>query len=81
MSETAICNQALSWLGAGRILSLDDGTELSDLCKDNYEPLRDAVLEEARWTFATKRYEFLPMAEEPAYGYSTQFLIPTEVLN
>lgn len=80
-SEVSICNQALSWLGADRIVGLGDGSTNSDLCGDNYIELRNAVLEEANWTFATRRYVLSPpLATVPKYGYSQKFQIPTEVL-
>lgn len=55
VSETSICNQALSWLGQTPIASLDDQSTVAVLCKQNYHLLRDAVLSERVWTFATVR--------------------------
>jgi hypothetical protein len=55
ISEVSICNQALSWLGHTPINSLQDNSTAAQLCRDNYEFLRDAVLEEHMWTFATVR--------------------------
>lgn len=52
MTDIDICNQALGWLGAKRITSFNDGSNESQLCSDNYVPLRDACLEERAWTFA-----------------------------
>jgi hypothetical protein len=54
-SEVSICNQALTWLGAEPITSLSDKSTTAELCKINYPLLRDAVLEERMWTFATVR--------------------------
>lgn len=54
-SEVSICNQALGWLGQTSISSLDDTSRTAQLCKQNYAPLRDAVLESRAWTFATYR--------------------------
>lgn len=79
-SEVAICNQSLTWLAANTIISLDDPTVEAGLCKANYALLRDAVLNERAWTFATKRFTLTPLSEEPEYGYSKQFLIPSNVL-
>lgn len=79
--SVSICNQALSWLGEDRILALDpDGSKKARLCYTNYAPLRDAVLEEAAWTFATRRYQLDPVQESPVYGYGNKFLIPSKVL-
>ena len=52
MTDIDICNQALGWLGAKRITAFTDPSNEAQLCSDNYEPLRDAVLEERAWTFA-----------------------------
>ena len=51
-SDVSICNQALSWLGQRPIISLNDPSTTAQLCKANYELLRDAVLESHSWTFA-----------------------------
>lgn len=55
VSEVSICNKALGWLGAKRISSLSENSVPAMLCRDNYEPIRDAVLESRMWTFATAR--------------------------
>lgn len=55
VSETSICNLALSWLGTPRIASLDAQTTPAMLCRDNYATCRDSVLEERNWTFAQVR--------------------------
>lgn len=55
ISEVSICNQALSWVGAGQINSLDDPGNKAEWCKNNYDFIRDAVLEERMWSFAIAR--------------------------
>jgi len=55
VSETSICNQALTWLAAKTITSLDDNSREAIWMKNNYPFIRDAVLEERMWTFATAR--------------------------
>ncbi len=79
-SEVAICNIALSWLGGDLIISLDDPSVEAKLCKANYAPLRDAVLEEREWTFAVKRLEYSQLVDSPLYGFDKAFQIPPEVL-
>jgi len=79
-SEVAICNQALGWLGGDLIISLNDDTVEAKLCKANYEPLRDTVLEEREWTFAVKRLELVELADSPLYGFDKAFQIPPEVI-
>ena len=79
-SVVSICNQAITWLGGNPIISLDDGTTEAILCKVNFAPLRDAVMEEGKWTFATKRFKLLPNPAPPIYGYTYRFEIPSTVL-
>lgn len=55
VSEVSICNQALTWLGQDPLSSLDDRSATAEWMRNNYPFLRDAVLEERMWTFATRR--------------------------
>ena len=55
VSETSICNQALTWLGQDPVNSINDGSTTAEWMRNNYPFLRDAVLEERMWTFATAR--------------------------
>ncbi len=80
VSTISICNQALGWLGADTITSLNDPVREAQLCKDNFFDLRDAVLQEREWTFAVRRLILTPMVLSPVYGYENQFLLPTDVL-
>ena len=52
MSEVDVANQALSLLGAKSITAFDDATNEATLVSLNYANVRDAVLEQAAWTFA-----------------------------
>lgn len=55
VSEVSICNQALSWLGQSAISSLDDQSTTAQWMRNNYPFIRDSVLEQRMWTFATAR--------------------------
>ena len=79
-SEVAICNIALGWVGGDLIISLDDDSVEAKLCKANYAPLRDAVLEEREWTFAVKRVEPSALAALPLYGFDKAFQIPPDTI-
>jgi len=78
-SEVSICNQALGWLGGVAINSFDDGTDNAILCEQNYAPLRDSVLEEDIWTFATKRIE-LQLLSDAEFGYGSAFQLPPDLI-
>jgi len=79
-SQISICNQALRKLGANPITSIDQDTTEAAICKVFYDDVRDDLLEEYPWTFATKRYELPKSAETPPKPYSAQFLVPPDVL-
>ncbi len=79
-SEVSICNQALGWLGADLITSLDDDSTAAQLCKLNYPILRDTVLEEAEWSFAIKRYQLPALADKPVSGWQYAHEVPGDVL-
>lgn len=79
-SQVSICNQALGWLGANLIISLNDDNKEAQLCKTNYPDIRNAVLEEREWTFCVRRISLSPLVLEPVYGYTNQFLIPPQVI-
>ena len=81
-SPVAIANMALSWLGANPVVAVDgsDPSEAGQLLGDQFQPLVDAVTEDRDWTFATQRFQLAPSAVAPAWGYTTQFLLPPQVL-
>lgn len=79
-SQVSICNQALGWIGANLITSLNDDNREAQLCKANFFDLRDAVLEEREWTFAVRRIDLSPTTVDPVYGYGNQFVLPDDVI-
>jgi len=79
-SETSICNQALRKLGANPILDINQNTPEAGLCKEFYFDVRDSLLEDYPWTFATKRYKLPKSGEMAPEPFSAQFLIPADVL-
>jgi hypothetical protein len=80
MSEVAICNQALGWVGGNLITSLGDSSNEARLCNANYADLRDAVLEDAVWSFAIKRARITKLVAAPEYGFASQFTLPSDTI-
>lgn len=80
LNEVGICNLALGWLGANLISSLDDEAVEAQLCKANFIPLRNAVLEAYEWTFAQKRFKPASLSTPPPWGYTYQFGLPDDIL-
>lgn len=79
-SEVSICNQGISWVGGNRITAFDNGTTEANLCIDNYEELKKAVLESADWSFAMGKSVPAPEAVGPAFGFTYSFVLPPTVL-
>lgn len=85
-SPTSICNIALGWLGQSTITSLEDANQTAQLCKQNYAPLRDAVIEARYWRFAslrtTSQSNDVPGSKEdlgfPQWGGGFVHTIPNE---
>lgn len=79
ISEVSICNQALSWVGAKFITSLDEPSSEAEWCKNNYDFIRDAVLEERMWTFAVARASSTT-ADKDGWGNLYEHRLPEEWL-
>lgn len=79
-SRTEICNMALVHIGQEPILTLDEETKQSRLCKRLYETVRDATLRSYPWTFAIKRVILAPDLETPAFEFEHQFTLPSDCI-
>ncbi len=71
---------AIGWLGGTLITSIDDESVEAELCKANYDNVRDAVLEERDWSFATSRKVLAPSSTPPDFGYTNQFELPSDYI-
>jgi len=78
-NPTTIANKALSYLGADPITSLDDNNTTAELIKVNYDSIRDAVLEERNWSWATKRHTSTT-SDEPEFGMGFRHPVPEAYL-
>lgn len=80
-TQTGICNIALGWLRANLIVNFDtDESVEAKLCRANYDRLREAVLEDREWRFATKRVLLVRDPEVPEYGWAFQFKLPSDCI-
>jgi hypothetical protein len=80
VSQVSICNLALGWLGQSPIISLDDPSNSAQLCKANYDVLRDAVLEEGEWQFAFAQKALPASTTVPVIGDGKYFTIPSDMV-
>jgi hypothetical protein len=79
LSEVSICNQALGYLGANPITSFADQSTTAELCRNNYPYIRDAVLEECMWSFATVRATSTT-ADRDDWGQAYKHAVPLDWL-
>ena len=79
MNEVTICNFALVKLGVHPISSLTDTTKEAGACNRFYENVRDAVLSEHPWGFASKR-DTLALLTETYSGYDYAYAYPSDCI-
>lgn len=78
-TDVGICNSALAKIGAERISSLSETTKRAIFCNEQYEKLRDEVLEAHPWNFALLRAS-LTSSGTPTWGYDYTYPLPTNCL-
>lgn len=76
ISDVSICNRALDLLGADPITSLEDGSKAGNLCRRNFEAVRNQVLRAYPWNSAMRRASLPALSTAPAWGYARQFQLP-----
>lgn len=82
-SATAIANLALSKLGdEGEISSLDEDSRAARAVNGCFAMMRDAVLRDHPWNFATRRAQLAALAELPTghWGDGSLFPLPADFI-
>lgn len=79
-NAVTICNSALLKLGADIISSLSQTTRAAIICNTLYAYIRDEVMGESPWRFATTRTVLSPNATVPPYQFDFSYDIPSDCL-
>jgi hypothetical protein len=80
-SETSIANGALVLLGERRINSLDDpNSKTAKILKDRFDEVRDELLRQHPWNFATKRVALPANVTAPIWGFDHAYSLPEDCL-
>lgn len=79
-SQIEICNQALTKIGASRVISIDDDVKQARALKAIYNAKRDAELAAHPWTFAITRAQLPASVTAPAFGWARAFPLPADCL-
>ena len=77
-SVVDICNEAMDLLGAATITALTENSKEARLCNRRFDTVRDAVLRAHSWNVAITRASLAADSAAPAFGFSTQFTLPTD---
>ena len=80
VSEVAICNSALSKIGADRIVSLSDDSRAAKLCNEQYYKVRDALLRAHPWNFAIHRDTLAQSSTAPDFGFTYAYTLPSDFI-
>ena len=75
-----IANMALTMLGEEPILALNEDSKPARFCNTNYDNVRKQVLRAGRWNCATKRATLAQLADDPVWGFTRQFQLPSDFL-
>ena len=73
-----ICNRALDMVGSNTITSLDDPVKGARLCRRLFPQLRDDLLREADYAFASLRAALPALSTAPVWGFNQAYLLPTD---
>tara|TARA_R100001480_G_scaffold64749_1_gene76873 strand:- start:49 stop:630 length:582 start_codon:yes stop_codon:yes gene_type:complete len=79
-SVVDICNGALNQLGASTILTLTEDSKNARLCNARFTQVRDSIFRSHPWNCLQKRVELAADSDTPAWGFTSQFTIPTDCL-
>lgn len=79
-SAADICNIALGILGVGKIMSLDQRKPEAEACATVYSMVRDAMLSEFNWRFATQDVRLMPLSEEVIGVWGHVYASPVDCL-
>jgi len=81
MSETRLCNLALSRIGAATIQDVENPTTNEGRhCQRLYPHVRDSLLRSHWWRFATKRATLSQDTTDPDFEWNNQFDLPNDFL-
>ena len=80
LSEIDIINRALAKIGDQRITSRTDNVNRARIMDNLYDGVRDELLRESPWNFATKRTTLAADPVAPVYEWETAFAVPADIL-
>jgi hypothetical protein len=81
MDQVAICNMALNHLSVGkRIASFTEKSAEARLCASLYDQVKDEVLRDFAWPFATKTATLALVVQQPTFEWGYAYRVPVDCL-
>lgn len=80
VSNVDIANRALTKLGAGRIMDLDDNVHAAKTIKSMFAVVRDNELRDHVWSFSKARAQLPALATAPEFGFEYQYQLPSNYI-
>lgn len=80
ISATTICNEALTFLGEGVLLTFPEESRSSDLCSVFYDRIKASELSKHPWNFALTLNTPTRAATTPEYRFTYQYVLPPDLL-
>lgn len=80
MSNVSICNESLTFLGADRIMELEQDTEEARKCLAIFFQTRDEVQRGHPWNFCIARKSLATLDDEPVFEWGVAYQLPADCL-
>ena len=80
-NKVQIANRALTRLAKDRINSFTENSPEATLVNELYDSVRQEVLDEGSWSFATTRANLALSTETPAYEFTYAFQLPSNFIH
>lgn len=79
-TEVGIVNSALTKIGEKKITTLIEGSPSANAAADQYVNLRDDLLRQHSWNFATMRVKLVQSATVPVSVFDFQYAVPADFI-
>jgi hypothetical protein len=78
MDSVTICNLALAHIGDQSIVSMTDPSQEARFCTLFYNPVRQEILRQHPWNFATKIVQLNQTVTPPIFDWTYKYQLPTD---
>jgi len=81
-TETAVANEALSHIKQPAIIHIDtDSTLAARVIRTHFASVRDALLRQYPWNFASTRVKLQAQVEKPLFGFKYKYALPHDCMH